>query len=145
MFVLITSSMNAKSIVSKDAELYDTLRDALDWVETSQGYDLEGSGKLQKYTIYEASEVAIDSKQPRGYFVRSGSEIIVYKSFNELVELVTYDNEMTASIEAEYLEEFGPEFVAKWKANEEVTKLYRLANEPIQIITEVIDEELIAA
>ena len=146
MFALITTnSKSTKLNAGQDVELYDTVQDARQWVEISQGYDLENGGSLQKYSVYELTEVAIDSKQPKGFFVCSGPEMHVYASFQRMVERVNYDNEVSARIEAEYLEEFGPEFVANWKANNEVVKLYRLADEATQVITEVIDEELLAA
>ena len=144
MFVLITSDMNSKSIAFKDAELYDTVEDARHWVEISQGYDLEAS-ELQKYSIYALTEVAVDSEQTDGFFVFNGPEMHVYDSFEEMVDRINRDNETSASIEAEYLEEFGAEFVANWKSGNEAVKLYRLADEATQVITEVIDEELLAA
>lgn len=139
MFVLITSEMDSSDISFNDAELYDTLRDALNWVEISQGYDIE-SGDLQKYTIYAATPVAIDSEQTEGFFVRSGAEILVYDSFEEIVEIVTDED----TISEDTLETLGMT-EEEYRASNDPIVIYRLADEPIQIITEVIDEELIAA
>ncbi len=139
MFVLITSEMDSSDISFNDAELYDTLRDALNWVEISQGYDIE-AGDLQKYTIYAATPVAIDSEQTDGFFVRSGAEILVYDSFEEIVEIVTDED----TISEDALETLGMT-EEEYRASNDPIVIYRLADEPIQIITEVIDEELIAA
>lgn len=141
MFVLITSSMNSKSITYADAELYDTIADARQWVEISQGYDLE-SGKLQKYTIYELTEVSPDSNQKRGYFVKSGSELLIYRNFNEIIECINDEIALEESMYADRVEMFGAEYA---DATREEIKLYRLADKPSQVITEVIDEELLAA
>lgn len=141
MFVLITTSMNSKSITYADAELYDTIADARQWVEISQGYDLE-SGKLQKYTIYELTEVSPDSNQKRGYFVKSGSELLIYRNFNEIIECINDEIALEESMYADRVEMFGAEYA---DATREEIKLYRLADKPSQVITEVIDEELLAA
>lgn len=145
MFALITTDIDSTELeAGQVVELYDTVQEARDWVEISQGYDLE-AGELQKYSIYALTEVAIDSEQTDGFFVFNGPEMHVYDSFEEMVDRINYDNETSASIEAEYLEEFGAEFVANWKSGNEAVKLYRLADEATQVITEVIDEELLAA
>jgi hypothetical protein len=133
--------MNSKSITYADAELYDTIADARQWVEISQGYDLE-SGKLQKYTIYELTEVSPDSNQKRGYFVKSGSELLIYRNFNEIIECINDEIALEESMYADRVEMFGAEYA---DATREEIKLYRLADKPSQVITEVIDEELLAA
>jgi hypothetical protein len=139
MFVLITSEMNETDFAFNDAELYETLQDARQWVEISQGYDLE-AGDLQQYAIYEATEVAIDSEQTDGLFVRSGAEMLVYDSFEEIVERVNEQNEVSADL-LDWLGQTEEEY----RASREATVIYRLADEATQIITEVIDEELLAA
>jgi hypothetical protein len=145
MFALITTDIDSTELeAGQVVELYDTVQEARDWVEISQGYDLE-AGELQQYSIYALTEVAIDSEQNDGFFVFNGPEMHVYDSFEEMVDRINYDNESAATIEAEYLEEFGAEFVANWKQGNEAATLYRLADEATQVITEVIDEELLAA
>ena len=139
MFVLITSEMNETDFSFNDAELYDTLQDARQWVEISQGYDIEACA-LQQYTIYEATEVAIDSEQADGFFVRSGPEMYVYDSFEEIVERVNESNQ----IDADLLEWSGQTEEEYFGSREQIV-IYRLADEPTQIITEVIDEDLLAA
>lgn len=144
MFVLITSEMGSSDISFNDAELYDTLEAARQWVEISQGYDLE-AGDLRQYTIYDATPVAIDSEQTDGFFVRTDAEMLVYDSFEEIVELVNHQLETEKNMYAENVEMVGAELAAKWEAEKEPIVIYRLADEPIQIITEVIDEDLLAA
>lgn len=139
MFVLITSEMNETDFAFNDAELYDTLQDARQWVEISQGYDIE-AGDLQQYAIFEATEVAIDSVQSGGLFVRSGAEMLVYDSFEEIVERVNEQNEVSADL-LEWLGQTEEEY----RASRDPIVIYRLADEATQVITEVIDEELIAA
>lgn len=139
MFVLITSEMNETDFAFNDAEIYDTLQDARQWVEISQGYDLE-AGDLQQYAIFEATEVAIDSEQTDGLFVRSGAEMLVYDSFEEIVERVNEQN----AVSADLLEWLG-QTEEEYRASRDAIVIYRLADEATQIITEVIDEELLAA
>ena len=139
MFVVINSEMNETDFSFNDAELYDTLQDALDWVEISQGYDLEADD-LQQYTIFEATEVAIDSEQTDGLFVRSGAEMLVYNSFDEIVERVNEAN----SVDVELLEWLG-QTEEEYRASRDAIVIYRLADEATRVITEVIDEELLAA
>ena len=139
MFVVINSEMNETDFSFNDAELYDTLQDALQWVEISQGYDLEADD-LQQYTIFEATEVAIDGEQTDGLFVRSGAEILVYNSFDEIVERVNEAN----SVDAELLEWLG-QTEEEYRASRDAIVIYRLADEATRVITEVIDEELLAA
>ena len=144
MFVLITSEMGETDFSFNDAELYETLEAARQWVEISQGYDLE-AGDLRQYTIYDATPVAIDSEQTDGLFVRTDAEMLVYDSFEEIVELVNHQLETEKYMYAENVEMVGAELAAKWEAEKEPIVIYRLADEPIQVITEVIDEDLIAA
>jgi hypothetical protein len=145
MFVLITSEMNSNDIAFNDAELYDTVEDARQWVETSQGYDLE-AGELQQYSIYALTEVAADSDQTDGFFVKSGAEMLVYDSFEEIVERYNDEIEFEDSMLEDRIETFGSEYaIAMTAENKESIKLYRLADEATQVITEVIDEELLAA
>ena len=145
MFVLITSDMNSNDIAFNDAELYDTVEDARQWVETSQGYDLE-AGELQKYSIYALTEVAVDSDQTDGFFVKSGAEMLVYDSFEEIVERYNDEIEFEDRMLEDRIETFGSEYaIAMTAENKESIKLYRLADEATQVITEVIDEELLAA
>jgi hypothetical protein len=145
MFVLITSKLNSNDITFNYAELYDTVEDARQWVEISQGYDLE-AGELQKYSIYAVTEVAADSDQTDGFFVKSGAEMLVYDSFEEIVERYNDEVESQESMFDEWVEMVGIELATKWEAeNKESLKLYRLADEATQVITEVIDEELLAA
>ena len=139
MFVLVTSEMNETDFSFNDAELYDTLQDARQWVELSQGYDLE-AGALQQYTIYEATEVAIDSEQTDGFFVRSGPEMYVYDSFDEIVERVNESNQIDAD-----LIEWSGQTEEEYRASRDPIVIYRLSDEPVQIITEVIDEDLLVA
>lgn len=144
MFVVITSEMNETDIAFNDAELYDTLQDALEWVETSQGYDLEAS-ELQKYSIYALTEVSADSDQSNGFFVKSGPEMLVYDSFEEIVERYNDELEFEDSMLEDRIETFGTEYATSMTIeNKESIKLYRLADEATQVITEVIDEELLA-
>lgn len=145
MFVVITSEMNETDIAFNDAELYDTLQDAIEWVETSQGYDLEAS-ELQKYSIYALTEVSADSDQTDGFFVKSGPEMLVYDSFEEIVERYNDELEFEDSMLEDRIETFGTEYATSMTLeNKESIKLYRLADEATKIITEVIDEDLIAA
>ena len=145
MFVVITSEMNETDIAFNDAELYDTLQDALEWVETSQGYDLEAS-ELQKYSIYALTEVSADSVQADGFFVKSGPEMLVYDSFEEIVERYNDELEFEDSMLEDRIETFGTEYATSMTIeNKESIKLYRLADEATQVITEVIDEELLEA
>ena len=145
MFVVITSEMNETDIAFNDAELYDTLQDALEWVETSQSYDLEAS-ELQKYSIYALTEVSADSDQTDGFFVKSGPEMLVYDSFEEIAERYNDELEFEDSMLEDRIETFGAEYATSMTLeNKESIKLYRLADEPTQVITEVIDEDLIAA
>ncbi len=145
MFVLITSDMNSNDIAFNDAELYDTVQDARDWVEISQGYDLE-AGDLQKYSIFAVTEVSADSDQTTGFFVKSGAEMLVYDSFEEIVERYNDEIEFEDRMLEDRIETFGAEYANAMTAeNKESIKLYRLADEATQIITEVIDEELLAA
>jgi len=145
MFVLITSDMNSSDIAFNDAEMYDTVEDARQWVEISQGYDLE-AGELQKYSIYALTEVAIDSEQTDGFFVKSGAEMLVYDSFEEIIERYNDEIEFEDSMLEDRIETFGTEYaIAMTTENKESVKLYRLADEATQVITEVIDEELLAA
>jgi hypothetical protein len=145
MFVLITSDMNSNDIAFNDAELYDTVQDARDWVEISQGYDLE-AGDLQKYSIFAVTEVSADSDQTNGFFVKSGAEMLVYDSFEEIVERYNDEIEFEDRMLEDRIETFGAEYANAMTAeNKESIKLYRLADEATQIITEVIDEELLAA
>lgn len=145
MFVLITSDMNSADIAFNDAEMYDTVEDARQWVETSQGYDLEAND-LQKYSIYALTEVSADSDQTDGFFVKSGPEMLVYDSFEEIVERFNDELEFEDSMLEDRIETFGAEYATAMTAeNKESIKLYRLADEATQVITEVIDEELIAA
>lgn len=145
MFVLITSDMNSNDIAFNDAELYDTVQDARDWVEISQGYDLE-AGELQKYSIFAVTEVSADSDQSDGFFVKSGAEMLVYDSFEEIVERYNDEIEFEDSMLEDRIETFGAEYANAMTAeNKDSIKLYRLADEATQIITEVIDEELLAA
>ena len=145
MFVLITSDMNSNDIAFNDAELYDTVQDARDWVEISQGYDLE-AGELQKYSIFAVTEVSADSDQTNGFFVKSGAEMLVYDSFEEIVERYNDEIEFEDSMLEDRIETFGAEYANAMTAeNKDSIKLYRLADEATQIITEVIDEELLAA
>lgn len=139
MFVLITSEMNETDFAFNDAELYDTLQDAREWVEISQGYDLE-AGALQQYTIYEVTEVAIDSEQTDGFFVRSGPEMYVYDSFEEIVECVNESNQINAD-----LLEWMDMTEEAYRASQDPIVIYRLADEATQVITEVIDEDLLVA
>lgn len=139
MFVLVTSEMNETDFSFNDAELYDTLQDARQWVEISQGYDLE-AGALQQYTIYEATEVAIDSEQTDGFFVRSGPEMYVYDSFDEIVERVNESNQIDAD-----LLEWSGQTEEEYRASRDPIVIYRLSDEPVQVITEVIDEDLLVA
>lgn len=139
MFVLITSDINETDYAFNDAELYETLQDARQWVEISQDYDLEADD-LQQYTIFEATEVAIDSEQTDGLFVRSGAEMLVYDSFEEIVERVNEQNAVSADL-LEWLDQTEEEY----RASRDQIVIYRLSDEPVQIITEVIDEELLAA
>ena len=145
MFVLITSDMNSNDIAFNDAEMYDTVQDARDWVEISQGYDLE-AGELQKYSIYALTEVSADSDQTDGFFVKSGAEMLVYDSFEEIVERYNDEIEFEDSMLEDRIETFGAEYANTMTAeNKDSIKLYRLADEATQVITEVIDEELLAA
>ena len=145
MFVLITSDMNSNDIAFNDAELYDTVQDACDWVEISQGYDLE-AGELQKYSIFAVTEVTADNDQSDGFFVKSGAEMLVYDSFEEIVERYNDEIEFEDSMLEDRIETFGAEYANAMTAeNKDSIKLYRLADEATQIITEVIDEELLAA
>lgn len=145
MFVVITSEMNETDIAFNDAELYDTLQDALEWVETSQSYDLEAS-ELQKYSIYALTEVSADSDQINGFFVKSGPEMLVYDSFEEIVERYNDEFEFEDSMLEDRIETFGTEYATSMTLeNKESIKLYRLADEATQVITEVIDEELLEA
>lgn len=145
MFVLITSDMNSNDIAFNDAEMYDTVQDARDWVEISQGYDLE-AGELQKYSIFAVTEVSADSDQTDGFFVKSGAEMLVYDSFEEIVERYNDEIEFEDSMLEDRIETFGTEYATAMTAeNKDSIKLYRLADEATQVITEVIDEELLAA